>query len=305
MIPQYNLNSSRKYTIYGSNVEPECFLSWKKDEVFELQFTPAGNEGGRRRRRYIPVPYARLIHQLISEDQHGKYNGGHEAQRRQMYAGRVLDELVKELEGFSEDEPGAGWRSKVLTPILQRQLLGISDGYSWAVNKAVRAIGRRPTDEVQEDETDYTDETDSGLDTPAPSAGAAEAAEADAQKQARIRPTIAEATRMYLGRDPLDPRYIPTYRRNLIFVREMRWHLAVLSDNEFTIPNRDFFNTTIENQYFLQDFLRQKAAVFKKGLPEIFTLPELMVIVLEGIHAFYSSDITRAVSSVPFTDDEA
>jgi hypothetical protein len=41
-------------------------------------------------------------------------------------------------------------------------------------------------------------------------------------------PTIQQATLFYLSKDPTDPRWIPNYRRSLIYIPEARWHLATV-----------------------------------------------------------------------------
>jgi len=40
--------------------------------------------------------------------------------------------------------------------------------------------------------------------------------------------SIAAATEFYLGVDPIDPKYIPSYRRNIVYIWEARWHLSIL-----------------------------------------------------------------------------
>lgn len=42
------------------------------------------------------------------------------------------------------------------------------------------------------------------------------------------KPTIEQVTKFYLVRDPADPRWIRTYRRNPPYVSEARWHLGVV-----------------------------------------------------------------------------
>ena len=42
------------------------------------------------------------------------------------------------------------------------------------------------------------------------------------------KPTLEQVTKFYLVRDPVDPRWIRTYRRNLLYISEARWHLGVV-----------------------------------------------------------------------------
>lgn len=91
----------------------------------------------------IPVPYVQLIGQLVTEDEHGDYNEGHEALRRQSYARQMLHEVAKEIRAYG----GAPteFRSKVLTPILQRYVRGVPDSYTPAIRRAIAGGDSMPT----------------------------------------------------------------------------------------------------------------------------------------------------------------
>jgi hypothetical protein len=287
----------RRYAIHGASVKDDNFLAWETGQTrriyFELREKSDRDEGqkdggkgkGREREparqfRRIPEGYARLIHQLILEVQHGGSDSGHESERRMMYAGRVLDKFVEELKPFPDDGPGADWRSIVLTPILQRQMIGIPDSYSWSVNRAVVNMGYDEEDS-DPDEEEFTDDM--------------------GDEEDRLRPTIAQATRAYLAVDPLDPEWIPSYRRNLLYVREMRWHLSVVSvHNKYTVSQVPIFDVTIKNSDFLHEFVSNQMK--DNPSPDSLLLPELIVIVSEGIEKFYESEISRLVcySSLSF-----
>jgi len=85
----------------------------------------------------VPVPYARIALQLSLEVLHLKYNEGHEAVRRGCYAARVLQVFGKELHDYRG--PSENFRSKAFTPILQRQLRGIPDGYGPVISATLSA----------------------------------------------------------------------------------------------------------------------------------------------------------------------
>lgn len=150
--------------------------------------------------RRVPVPYARLTQQLNFEDQHGLLDAGHESLRRMAYARRVLNAFGKELEAYRGDE--SRFRSRVLTPILQRQLRGLPDCYTPIIHS-------------------YISQTDGKV-------------------------TIADATRFYLGVDPIDTSCIISYRRNLIYNREAKWHLMVLTGKTFP-GDRETYNRTLRD----------------------------------------------------------
>lgn len=85
--------------------------------------------------REILAPYIRIICQLTAEYKHGKKNAAHEAVRRQTYAAMTLDAFGEEFTTYQ----GAAdhFRSKVLTPIMQRHLHAIPDAYTPDVRAAV------------------------------------------------------------------------------------------------------------------------------------------------------------------------
>lgn len=197
--------------------------------------------------RSIAIPYYRLVVQLLTEVNHGVYNRAHEAQRRASYARRVLEAFAAELEDNDQiSVPGpiaSAWRSKVLTPILQRQLQGVSDAYAPALDAGVSP------DEGGDDDDDSV--------------------EGDL--------TIAAMTKFYLGADPVHPANIPHYVRNLVYNREMRWHLAVMTGRK-SVESEDFFKQTLDNQ----DFLLEAPDEISME-PDVFLPRERAVLATEGI----------------------
>ena len=94
----------------------------------------------------LPAAYQRLIGQLAAEQSHANRHNSHESRRRQMYARRVLDAFAKELlENNAQPPEGRippeSFRSKVLTPILQRQLHAVHDAYLPSVRAAMTRTG--------------------------------------------------------------------------------------------------------------------------------------------------------------------
>ena len=57
------------------------------------------------------------------------------------------------------------------------------------------------------------------------------------------KPTIGAVTKFYLGIDPLDPKYIHSYRHNLVYIREARWHLAIVLGKADGKSEEDFIIT--------------------------------------------------------------
>ena len=144
---------------------------------------------------FVPAPYARVVSQMSAEVRHGAKSSGHESRRRLAFAKEVLHEFWAELQ--QPRDSLEGFRSVVLTPILQRQLWGIEENYRPMVERAVAQGGEEPT--------------------------------------------IKQATKFYLERDPTDHRWIGTYRRNLLYVPEARWHLRVMM-NQIAVGDEEAYD---------------------------------------------------------------
>ena len=126
------------------------FMQWEEGECRQIKF---GRITKKRKRaghstQYttyrIPAPYHRIVSQLISEDAHAVHHNSHESYRRQLYALRVLDTFASELQAL-KTAPTAAFRSKVLTPILQRQLMGVHNAYTPSVRRAIADGDGGPT----------------------------------------------------------------------------------------------------------------------------------------------------------------
>lgn len=94
----------------------------------------------------VPAVYQRLVGQLVAEQAHGNKHNSHESRRRLMYARKVIDAFAKEIILNSTQPPESrippeSFRSKVLTPILQRQLRAVHDAYMPSVCRALTREG--------------------------------------------------------------------------------------------------------------------------------------------------------------------
>ena len=141
----------RRYTFWCTLAADE-FMSWKAGDLRTIEL-------GQWRKRCraeaydivfasydVPAPYDRLVSQLITERVHADHHDTYEARRRAVYAMATLDAFGDELKEFKNSKlPTASFRSKVLTPILQRQRLGIHDAYTPFVSACVASDGKTPT----------------------------------------------------------------------------------------------------------------------------------------------------------------
>jgi len=219
--------------------------------------------------RKIPAPYDRIVAQFLAEEAHSKGDNGHESVRRQSYVSEVLSEFTKEL--LQYDGPDVAFRSKVLTPILQRQLWGVHDAYAPMVRDAI-------LDDGDEDETEGDGNGEDG-----------------AGDESQKKLTIRRATSFYLSEDPTDPGFIPTYRRNLIYIPEARWHLAsllqenVIGDKTWYKGIRDHHSALMRATNEIVEEPSEEGAVPK------FTPMEVNVLVSEGIETFFGPELERVV----------
>lgn len=197
-----------------------------------------------RRELKIPHLYVQLIDQFWSESVHpandkqledpnSRKNKGHEALRRSGYVRDILQLLGRELKTYRGNDGGKNFRSKVLNPILMRYLWGVPDSYTPSVREGIAAFAKS-----------FLKAT--GL------AGAKAR-----KKDGKSVLTITDATIFYLSVDPLDPDYIPHYRRNLVYVPEPRWHLVTLAD-----PNKfgdiETFNDVRHHHDYVMEAVRRE-----------------------------------------------
>ena len=110
--------------------------------------------------------------------------------------------------------------------------------------------------------------------------------------------TIRHATRLYLSQDPVDPNVIPFYRRSLIYVPEVRWHLGLMMGN-LDIKSTVDFNGIQENHNIIMKNLRDVPQPVSQGRIHPFNLAEAEVIVAEGLNTFFGDELKLSVRS-PF-----
>lgn len=204
-------------------------------------------------RRKVHRQDARIVHQLITEIKHARYDCGHESLRRAAYAENVLEAVGRELD--SDDNEAGPIRAaplKALSPILARQVRGVPDAYGPAIRAAIA-----PTKDL---------------------------------------PTIKDVTDFYLGRDPLDPRYIRVYRRNIIYSREALWHLAILK-RTISVESREDYADFLEVHDLIMENLRDEKPYKGPGIPP-FSDFEVGVIVRLHLEGFFKRELSRVVCAI-------
>jgi hypothetical protein len=158
------------------------------------------------------------------------------------------------------------FRSAVLTPILQRQRLGVDDAYMPSVLAAVRALASNPR-------------------KPTPKTEPA---------------SIHAATGFYLSDDPIHPSHNVSYRRNLLYLPIARWHLGrVLGQPKDPGPESEisYYNSFFEHHDNIMEVLRVEGHPGRNanGVP-LLTRAEITAIILEGIEDFFQMEFDEQVT---------
>ena len=110
------------------------------------------------------------------------------------------------------------------------------------------------------------------------------------------KPTILDVTQVYLSRDPTNPSFIPTFRRNMVYIPEMRWHLATTQDRAL-VGEGEYYNQIRDNQDKIMERLRMGYDGYNKmGVPWL-TREEVRVIYTEGLEDFFAPELSDVVSS--------
>jgi hypothetical protein len=144
LIPGYRLKYKFKHKITA-----DAFLNWSDDDVQDIKVgTPRKLPNQDKTKMcwqtfQIPVLYVHLIGQLEAEKDHGNHNKGYEAVRRQTYTKEVLAEFAKEIRRY-KGEP-SDFRSRVLTPILQRHFRGVPNNHTPLIRSAIAGGSTDPT----------------------------------------------------------------------------------------------------------------------------------------------------------------
>jgi hypothetical protein len=108
-------------------------------------------------------------------------------------------------------------------------------------------------------------------------------------------PTISEVTQFYLGNDPLDPQCIPSYQRNIIYIREAQWHLRILM-GKATFSSTQDFNNSLEHHDILINALRGAPSPATRGIPP-FQEMDVAILVSDGIETYFEQELSWTVCS--------
>jgi len=213
------------------------------------------------RSKDIPAAYHRLVCQLVAEIAHAGELSSHEAMRRSSYALEVLDAFAVELSSTRSLTPD--FRSKVLTPILQRQLQGLHDGYSPSVSDGIAVWADSETGVV----------------------------------------TIRDVTQFYLQEDPTLPERIPEYRRTMIYSPEMMWHLSVVLGKVQLGDETAYHKIRMHSDIALKAIKAkvdgpEDGYELVPRFTGAFSATEIAIIVEEELEEYFATELTSSVRTI-------
>jgi hypothetical protein len=236
-------------------------MNWKRGELRTVELLQCRKRRGHRSttvytKYEVPAPYDRIVSQLVAEDNHASQHNTHEARRRQAYAREVLDAFGEEIKVYKQSQqPPVKFRSRVLTPILQRQLNGIHDAHTPTVNDTIPSTNEQLS--------------------------------------------IQDATQFYLQVDPADPKWIRSYRRNLLYIPEARWHLGVVMRIAPCTGEEsyNYFDRIRENHDSIVHNLESYDEFDENDIPLLSPL-EIRCIITEGLEYFFTEELLKVVRAV-------
>ena len=110
-------------------------------------------------------------------------------------------------------------------------------------------------------------------------------------------PTIRDVIVFYLGRDPVDPAIINSYRRNILYVSEARWHLCVVLGVIAINDPCTFHDVHANTNIILLDLQKNPPGPTKHDLYGVpaYTAMEVNVILHEGLDEFFRDELDTDV----------
>ena len=109
------------------------------------------------------------------------------------------------------------------------------------------------------------------------------------------RPTIRDVTMFYLAVDPCDPDLVPCYRRNLLYIPESRWHLAVILGIARLDSVEHFDRVRVNHDNIMEELALEGATDTADGEESKLNEVEVRAILDEGLEDFFKDQLNRVV----------
>jgi hypothetical protein len=114
--------------------------------------------------------------------------------------------------------------------------------------------------------------------------------------------TIEVVTKFYLGEDPIDPVNIPTYRRNLIYLPEARWHLGltmkVLGEKPEPKALGLYFSKIQDHHDIIMKALKDNVIKYDDDGFPLLSHAERSAIIEEKLELFFAEELARPVRHI-------
>jgi len=111
-------------------------------------------------------------------------------------------------------------------------------------------------------------------------------------------PTIADVTTFYLGKDPVDDACLSIFHRNLLYVPQSRWFLAVLLEVTARDDIEHYNKVLVNHDKLMEALALNDDADTNSSEESSLTLAELEVILDEGLVDYFEGLIDTAVRTV-------
>jgi len=108
-------------------------------------------------------------------------------------------------------------------------------------------------------------------------------------------------TRFYLQDDPTDPIFIQTYRRNLLYIPNPRWHLGVVMGKEYGSSQAaiDHYKKVMDNHYVIMlDLEMEGHKRYDNNNIPLLSYVEIKCIIDEGLEDFFKEELQNVVRDI-------
>ena len=111
--------------------------------------------------------------------------------------------------------------------------------------------------------------------------------------------TFADAVRFYLSEDPVDTRWIPSLRRNLVYIPEARWYLALVED----VPDEGsggkyYFQLQTDHDIIMESLNKGTRPVNPNSPIMFLSHVEIQIIGNEGLTNWFKPELKLVVSGL-------
>ena len=108
-------------------------------------------------------------------------------------------------------------------------------------------------------------------------------------------PTIRDLTEFYLSRDPTNPDTISLYRRNLLYIPELRWFLVVPPGKAKLADIDHFDKVRVNHDNIMEALTEDDGTTTAEGEESNISEVEVRAIFDEGLEDFFEDQLKQVV----------